>query len=224
VYAPASATHEVTVSSTDSQVTGLVEQPAYVGEPFRVAGGISYDIGDCQGPTTIHVTRRIGDGAAEQRPDVTTNASCSFGFDDVLSQPASVSYTLTWDGNAGHRGSSVTVTGTVGKQPSYVEATAQDYTLQNGERAIIDGKVAGSRTGSIGARLTLTVNRIGPDGTVVALRNVTTATDGTFSFRDAPPKVDASTYPQFQYEISWAGNATYEASSTSVFVYIVPAG
>jgi len=224
VYAPASATHEVTVSSTDSQVTGLVEQPGFVCELFRGAGGISYDIGDCQGPTTIHVTRRIGDGAAEQRPDVTTNASCSFGFDDVLSQPASVSYTLTWDGNAGHRGSSVTVTGTVGKQPSYVEATAQDYTLQNGERAIIDGKVAGSRTGSIGARLTLTVNRIGPDGTVVALRNVTTATDGTFSFRDAPPKVDASTYPQFQYEISWAGNATYEASSTSVFVYIVPAG
>jgi hypothetical protein len=135
-----------------------------------------------------------------------------------------VSYTLTWDGNAGHRGSSATVTGTVSKQPSYVEATAQDYTLQNGERAVIDGKVAGSRTGSIGARLTLTVNRIGPDGTVVALRNVTTATDGTFSFRDAPPKVDASTYPQFRYEISWAGNATYEGSATSVFVYIVPAG
>ena len=53
---------------------------------------------------------------------------------------------------------------------------------------------------------------------------MTTALDGTFTIRDTPPKVDASTYPQFQYEISWAGNPTYEASSTSVFVYIVPAG
>jgi YVTN family beta-propeller protein len=224
VYAPASATHEVTVSSTDSHVTGVVEQPAYAGEPFRVSGGISYDVGSCQGPTTIHVTRRIGDGPVEQRPDVTTNASCSFGFDDILATPAAVAYTFTWDGNTSHQGSSVTVSGTVSKQPSYIEATARDYTLLNGERAVIDGKVAGSRTGSIGGKLTLTVNRIGPDGSTTRLRDVSTATDGTFSFRDTPPKVDASTYPQFQYEISWAGNAVYAGSTTTVFIYIVPAG
>ena len=224
VYAPASASHEVAVSSTDSHVTGLVEQPAYAGEPFRVVGGVSYDVGECQGPTTIHVTRRIGGGTAEQRPDVTTNASCSFGFDDMLPLPAEVSYTLTWDGNASHTGSSVTVSGTVSKQPSYIDAAARDYTLQNGERAIIDGKVAGSRTGSIGTKLTLTVSRIGPDGSTVKLRDVSTATDGTFTLRDTPPTVDASLYPQFQYEISWAGNATYDRSTTSVFIYIVPAG
>ena len=224
VYAPASATHEVAVSSPDSHITGQVEQPAYVGEPFRVSGGISYDVGACQGPTTIHVTRRIGGGTAEQRPDVTTNASCSFGFDDILAVPADVTYTFTWNGNSTHNGSSATVTGTVQKQPSYIEATARDYTLLTGDRAIIDGKVAGSRTGSIGAKLTLTVNRIGPDGSSVRLRDVSTATDGSFSFRDTPPKVDPSTYPQFQYDISWAGNATYEGSSTSIFIYIVPAG
>lgn len=224
VYAPASASLEVAVSSPDSHVTGQVEQPAYVGEPYRVSGGISYDVGDCQGPTTVHVTRRIAGGTAQQRPDVTTNASCSFGFDDILTLPADVSYTLTWDGNSTHNGSSATVTGTVQKQPSYIAATARDYTLLTGDRAVIDGKVAGSRTGSIGAKLTLTVNRIGPDGSTVKLRDVTTAADGTFSFRDTPPKVDPSTYPQFQYDISWAGNATYEGSTTSVVVYIVPAG
>ena len=78
--------------------------------------------------------------------------------------------------------------------------------------------------GAIGSKLTLSVKRIGPDGSSVRLRDVSTASDGTFSFRDTPPKVDASTYPQFQYEISWAGNATYEGSSTSVFIYIVAAG
>jgi hypothetical protein len=223
VYAPASATHEIAVSSTDSHVTGQVEQPAYAGEPFRVTGGVSYDVGACQGPTTIHVTRQIANGTVQQRPDVTTNASCTFGFDDIIALPAEVSYTLTWDGNSSHRGSSVTVSGTVQKQPSYIEAAARDYTLLNGERAIIEGKVAGSRTGSIGSKLTLTVNRIGPDGSSVKLRDVSTAADGTFLLRDTPPTVDASTYPQFQYEISWAGNATYEGSSTSVFIYIVPA-
>jgi len=52
---------------------------------------------------------------------------------------------------------------------------------------------------------------------------VSTAADGTFTLRDTPPTADASTYPQFQYDISWAGNATYEWSTTSVVVYIVPA-
>jgi hypothetical protein len=63
VYDAASADHEVSVSSTASQLSGIVQQPAYVGEPFFVAGGVSFDVGDCVGPTTIHVTRQIGTGA-----------------------------------------------------------------------------------------------------------------------------------------------------------------
>jgi YVTN family beta-propeller protein len=222
VYAPASATREIMVSSQDSHVTGQVEDPAYVGEPFRVTGAISYDVGACQGTTTVHVTREVAGGTPVRLPDVATNASCGFGFDDSLARPAEVTYTVTWDGNSTHRGSSGTITGTVQKQPSFIEATSPDRTLLNGQPAIIDGKVAGSRTGSIGARLTLTVNRIGPDGSSVQLRDVSTAADGTFSLRDKLPTMDASTYPQFQYDISWAGNATYEGSSTSIFFYIVP--
>jgi hypothetical protein len=221
VYAPASVTHEITVSSRDSSITGHVEEPAYVGESFGVTGTVSYDVGACQGPTKVHVTRQVA-GRTERRPDVTTDASCGFRFDDILDRSAEVTYTVTWDGNSTHRGSSGTITGTVQKQPSYIEATSPDRTLLNGQPAVIDGKVAGSRTGSIGSKLTLTVNRIGPDGSSVKLPDVTTAADGTFSLSDTLPAMDASTYPQFEYDISWAGNATYEGSSTSVFFYIVP--
>jgi YVTN family beta-propeller protein len=221
VYAPASATHEITVSSRDSSITGRVEEPAYVGESFGVTGAVSYDVGACQGPTKVHVTRQVA-GSTERRPDVTTDASCGFRFDDILDRSAEVTYTVTWDGNSTHRGSSGTITGTVQKQPSYIEATSPDRTLLNGQPAVIDGKVAGSRTGSIGSKLTLTVNRIGPDGSSVKLPDVTTAADGTFSLSDTLPAMDASTYPQFEYDISWAGNATYEGSSASVFFYIVP--
>jgi hypothetical protein len=56
------------VTSRASQVTATVEQPAYAGEAFRVAGGVSFDVGDCTGPTTIHVTRQLGSGPVEQRP------------------------------------------------------------------------------------------------------------------------------------------------------------
>jgi YVTN family beta-propeller protein len=224
VYAPASAAHEVTVSSRDSHITGQVQDPAYVGESYRVTGAVGYDVGACQGPTKVHVTRQVAGGTAERRPDVTTDASCGFGFDDLLDRSGTVTYTVTWDGNSTHRGSSGTITGTVQKQPSFIEATSPDRTLLNGQPAVIDGKVAGSRTGSIGQLLTLTVTRIGPDGSSVKLPDVTTAVDGTFSLRDTLPTMDASTYPQFEYDIAWAGNATYEGSSTTVFFYIVPTG
>jgi hypothetical protein len=104
VYDAASADHEVSVSSTASQLSGIVQQPAYVGEPFFVAGGVSFDVGDCVGPTTIHVTRQIGTGPVEQRPDLTTDEVCSFRFDDTLALPAEVHYTFAWDGDATHSG------------------------------------------------------------------------------------------------------------------------
>lgn len=222
VYAPASATREITVSSKDSQIGGQVANPAYVGEKFRVTGAVSQDVGACEGPVTVHVSRIVNGGTEKKLPDVTTDASCAFGFDDSVAVTGQVTYTVAWDGNATHRGSSGTIKATVQKQPSSIEVTSPDRTLLNGQQAVIDGKVTGTRTGSIGASLTLTVNRVGPDGSSVTLPNVTTAADGTFSLRDTLPTMDANTYPQFLYEIAWAGNATYEGSNTNLAFYIVP--
>ncbi|MFU8872800.1 YncE family protein [Micromonospora sp. SL4-19] len=222
VYAPASATREITVSSKDSQIGGQVADPAYAGEKFRVTGAISQDVGACQGPATVHVSRIVNGGKEKKLPDVTTDASCAFGFDDTVAVTGQVTYTVSWDGNPTHRGSSGTIKATVQKQPSSIEVTSPDRTLLNGQQAVIDGKVTGTRTGSIGASQTLTVNRVGPDGSSVTLPNVTTAADGTFSLRDSLPTMDASTYPQFTYEIAWAGNATYQGSSASLAFYIVP--
>jgi YVTN family beta-propeller protein len=224
VYEAASADHEVSVTSTASQLTASVQQPAYAGEPFWVAGGVSFDVGSCVGLMTIRVTRQVGSGPAERLPDLTTDAACSFRFDDKLALPGAVYYTLTWNGDASHQGASTTVSGIVQKQPSYVQAAAEDTYLRSNQKPVISGVVAGSRTGPLGIALTLIVTRTNPDGSTVRLRDVTTATNGTFSFRDSLPTVDPSTFPAFTYEISWLGNATYEGSSASVVVYVTPTG
>jgi hypothetical protein len=181
-------------------------------------------VGDCTGPTTIHVTRQLGSGPVEQRPNLTTDGACGFGFDDTVALPGEVFYTFTWDGDASHRGSSTTVSGTVQKQPSYVQADAEDPYLRSGQKPQIGGVVAGSRTGPLGTALTLIVTRTNPDGATVRLRDVTTATNGTFSFRDSLPRVDPSGFPSFTYRISWSGDAVYEDSSTTAVVYVTPTG
>jgi YVTN family beta-propeller protein len=224
VYGPAEATHTVSVTSTASQLTGGMEQPAYVGESYYVAGGVSFDVGYCAGPTTIHVKRKIGSGPVEARPDVTTDEWCSFRFDETLTVPGSVAYTLTWDGDATHRGSTLTVSGTVQKQPSYIQAWARDHYLRSGEQAVFDGLVAGSRTGPLGIRLTVQVKRTDPAGNTVQLRDITTATDGTFVLRDGPLRWAEGYNTAFVYEFSWAGNATYAGSSTTDTIYITPLG
>jgi hypothetical protein len=224
VYEPAEATHEVSVTSTASQLTAVVEQPAYIGEPYSVGGGVSFDVGYCAGPTTVHVTRQVGSGPVEQRPDLTTDEVCSFLFQDVLAVAGPVTYTFTWDGDATHRESTVTVAGTVQKQPSYVQAWARDHYLRSGEHVVIDGSVAGSRTGPLGTRLTVTVTRTDPAGTTVKLRDITTAVDGTFVFRDGPLRWAEGYDTAFVYEFSWAGDATYAASSTTDTIYLTPTG
>ena len=177
-------------------------------EPYSVTGGISYQVGDCSGLKTISVTRQVDSGPIEQRPAVTTDASCSFRFEDALATPATVRYTFNWAGDAGHDAASTTITGTVQQQPSYIQATAADYYPTTNQWPDISGVVAGSRTGPLGTALTLAVTRTNPDGSTVRLREVTTA-DGTFRLRDPLPKVDPVTIPASTYEISWAGTVVY---------------
>jgi YVTN family beta-propeller protein len=223
-YAEASATHQVAVSSTAAVLTAIVDQPAYAAEPFWVAGGITYEVGQCIGLKTVTVTRQVGSGPVEQRPALTTDVNCGFRFQDTLAAPTTVRYTFRWAGDAGHVAASTTVTGAVQQQPSYVQATAEDYYLKSNQRAVISGVVAGSRTGPLGTALTLTVTRTNPDGSTVRLRDVTTATDGTYTFRDSLPKVDPTLNPPFTYEISWAGSTVYAGSSAMVTVYVTPTG
>ena len=224
VYTTASASHEVAVSSRTARVTAVMQQPAYAIEPYTVAGGISYQVGDCSGLKTISVTRQIAGGPIEERPAVTTDASCTFRFEDTVATPASVRYTFSWAGDAGHDAASTTISGTVQQQPSYIQATAADDYLTINQRPDISGIVAGSRTGPLGTALTLVVTRTNPDGSAVRLRDVSTAADGTFRFRDSLPRVDPLTYPAFTYEISWAGTVVYAPSSTTVTVYVTPTG
>ncbi|MGC5286317.1 YncE family protein [Micromonospora sp. DT231] len=222
VYASPSASHEVAVTSADSHIAGQVAEPAYIGVPLRVTGAVTYDVGVCQGPTVVQLSRRINGGAAKRLPDVTTDASCGFGFDDTVGRTGPVTYTVAWDGNSTQRRTTGAISVTVQKQPSFIEATSPDRTLLNGQQAVIEGTVTDLHGESISGRLKLTVQRIGPDGSSLTLPSVTTAADGTFSYRDSPPTMDASTYPQFQYEFSWSGTATYRTTTGSVFFYIVP--
>ena len=214
----------MSVSSTAAALSAIVDQPAYATEPFWVAGGITYEVGQCIGLKTVTVTRQVGSGPVEQRPALTTDVNCSFRFQDTLATPATVRYTFSWAGDAGHVATSTAVTGMVQQQPSYVLAFADDYYLKSTQRPAISGMVAGSRTGPIGTALTLKVTRTNPDGSIVKLRDVTTASDGTYAFRDTLPKVDPTLNPPFTYEISWAGNTVYAGSSATVTVYVTVFG
>jgi hypothetical protein len=223
-YAAAEASQTVSVSSTASMVTGTMQQPAYVGDPYTVGGGITFDTGQCSGPTTVHVTRQVGTGPVEQRPDVRTDEWCTFTFQDTLAVAADVRYTVSWDGDADHRGSTVTIAGTVQKQPSNINAGAVDHYLRPGQQATINGQVTGSNTGPLGTALTLTVTRTNPDGTLTPLRDVTTARDGTFTFRDSPPRLDPTQFPAYEYTITWSGNAHYGPATAVVTIYLTPTG
>jgi hypothetical protein len=172
----------------------------------------------------LHVTRQVGAGPVETRPDIVTDDVCSFGFEETLALPADVVYTFRWDGDGGHSGSTLTVSGSVQKQPSYLQVWARDHYLRTGERPVIDGQVTGSRTGPLDTRLTVTVTRTDPAGNTVRLRDVTTAPDGTFVLRDGPLRWEEGINNGFVYEFSWAGNATYEASSAIDTVYVTPLG
>ena len=221
VYAAAEGVHSFGVSSTASSVTGIVESPAYVGEPYTVAGGVSFDTGECTGPTTLHVRRQVGDGPEEQRPDVTTDAACSFSFTDTQAVPGSVRYLVTWDGDASHEAASAEIWGWVAKQPASLDAQAADYYLRTGQRVEITGTLVGSRTGPLAGQ-PVTVTRTDPDGTVVPLSVVTTSRTGGFTIRNTPPRVDP--LQSFTYELSWAGTGTYEGASTTVTVYVTATG
>ena len=109
-------------------MTAVVDQPAYATEPFWVAGGISYEVGDCTGLQKVTVTRQVCSGPVEQRPALTTDINCGFRFQDTLPTSATVRYTFGWAGNAGHVAASTTVTGTVQQQPSYVVRPAPQRT------------------------------------------------------------------------------------------------
>jgi sugar lactone lactonase YvrE len=221
VYAAADASHALGVSSTASLVTGLMEWPAYVGEAYTVAGGVSFDVGDCVGPTTLHVRRQVGAGPEEQRPDVTTDETCSFRFTDTQTVPGGVRYVVSWDGDATHQASSTEIYGWVAKQPSSLDAQAADYYIGPGERVEITGTLVGSRTGPLAGQ-EVTVTRTDPDGTVGTLASVTTTRTGSFTIRDRSPQADP--LQSFRYDIGWAGNGTYDGASTVVTVYVTATG
>lgn len=221
VYAAAEASHAVGVSSTASLVTGIMSWPAYVGEAYTVAGGVSFDTGYCVGPTTLHVVRQVGSGPEEQRPDVTTDEACSFRFTDTQTVPGGVRYVVSWDGDGTHQASSTEIYGWVNKQPSALDAQAADYYIRSGQQVSLSGLLQGSRTGPLAGQ-TVSVTRTGPDGTVVTLRSATTAKNGTFSVRDTPPKADP--LQSFQYDLSWPGNATYDGASATVTIYVTATG
>jgi hypothetical protein len=219
--------HNVTVTSDNSRIYANMWQPVYVNEEYTLNGGISFDVGACTGAMTIHLTRQIGTGAKVQLPDLTTDPyACSFYLHDKVSIPGTVSYTVSWDGDATHKGASTVVTGTVSKQPTYIDATAADFYLLPGQAAYITGTIH-CRTGALQVSVKLSVTRINPDGSVTRLRDVTTAKNGTFSFRDNNlPTVDLTTtqYAEFEYDISYAGNDVYEAGSTGLLLYVTRTG
>jgi len=225
VYAPTEASHSLNVSSTASLITGLVDWPAYVNEPYVVAGGISFDVGECAGPTTLHVRRQVGDGPEEQRPDITTDEVCSFRFTDTQTAAGGVRYVVSWDGDATHQASSTDIYGWVNKQPASLDAQAADYYLRPGQRVEITGTLAGSRTGPLAGQ-EIRVTRWNPDGNAVVLSPVTTSRTGTFTIRDAPPRVDP--YLSFQYDLAWVPDGgldgTYDPATATVTVYVTPSG
>lgn len=219
VYEAGQASHLVAVSSRTALVTGTMQWPSYVGEAYPVSGSVLYETGDCAGPTTVHLTRQVGDGPVETRPDLTTDASCNFAFTDTLTAPGEVRYGLRWDGDAGHAAATGEITGTVTKIPAVLDVQPEDYYVQPGQRVAIDGLLMSFRTGPLPGQA-VTVTRTDWTGATVTLPGVSTGADGRFAITDTLPAVDPADYPWFQYEFRWAGNGTYTDAVGVTTIYV----
>ncbi|MCM0673194.1 hypothetical protein NCC78_00390 [Micromonospora phytophila] len=222
-YLPARASHVVAVSSTVSRITGSMEQPAYVDVAYRVTGRVTFEVGQCTGPLTLHVTRTVGTGPTKSLRDLTTDATCGFTLEDTQASDADMAYMITWDGDSTHRGGTATAKGSVRKQPTSISATGGVNSSDWPYKVSVMGSLTGDATGPLNAVLPLTVVRTNPDGSTTAIRDITTEKDGTFKFVDAPTS-ERSVYAQYRYQISWSGNTAYTGSSAGVTVTLSTAG
>jgi hypothetical protein len=158
-------------------------------------------------PQTTYYPASNGEDLATDGVALTPDASKLFAVTDlagtnalptlnIVSDPAQVGSALTLDGPG--------------------------MTVKYGQPINLTGTLTGTMYGSsvYTAGQSLTVTRFDPaDPNGVALPDVTTAADGSFSFTDTPPKLNADK-GTITYQVSYAGDVHLSASNASTSVTI----
>lgn len=162
------------------------------------------------GGTTPQTTYYPPDNGLTLAPDgvaLTPDASELFAVTDLAGTQALPTLNIVSD--PAQVGSALTVYG-------------PGMTVKHGQPVTLTGTLTGTMYGSsvYAAGQTLTVTRFDPaDPNGVALPDVTTAADGSFSFTDTPPKANTDK-GTITYQVSYAGDVHLSASTASTSVTI----
>ncbi|MFI7128856.1 hypothetical protein ACIBQ1_24350 [Nonomuraea sp. NPDC050153] len=99
------------ITRTPSSLALTAPSDAVAGKPLTVTGKFTLSNGTEPGAQQLIVTRRrLGGGATQYLPAVTTAANGTFTITDTPPEAGDTTYTATWEGSTNYNGSTGTVT------------------------------------------------------------------------------------------------------------------
>ncbi|MFC4011118.1 hypothetical protein ACFOY2_28095 [Nonomuraea purpurea] len=99
------------ITRTPSSLTLTMPSDAVAGKPLTVTGKFTLSDGTEPGVQQLIVTRRrLGGGATQTLPAVTTAANGTFTITDAPPETGDTAYIATWEGNTNYNGSTGMVT------------------------------------------------------------------------------------------------------------------
>jgi sugar lactone lactonase YvrE len=197
---------------TDTQLSLAAPSYAVPTEQYTVTGSLSTK-GFIPAGASLQVTR---DGAT--LPDTTVGSDGTFGFSDTLQDAGAYTYQVSFAGDAAHKAATTSLTVHVAKlsttigSPDYSSATP-------GSVAFTATLMTQFNLGTLPEGTTVQVSRTNEDTQeTTTLPSVTVDPATTeFTVTDAPGSAG-----RFTYHLSYAGDATHEATSSDPSVQVSP--
>ncbi|GHJ53129.1 hypothetical protein Nm8I071_24360 [Nonomuraea sp. TT08I-71] len=183
--------------------------------PLTLTGRLALSDGSAPGEQPLVVTRQLPDGTRSTLDGVTTAADGRFTVTDAVPVVGDVRYDVSWDGSAAFRWSSASLTVTVAPHPSSLTLAGPTSGTAGRPLTFTGVLDLGGLTPPAGATIGVwrdVTNRTGTSTTY--LPEVRPASDGSFSFVDAPP-----TGGQYTYSVYWytpVFQAAYASHAVSV--------
>ncbi|TXK42438.1 WD40 repeat domain-containing protein [Nonomuraea sp. C10] len=198
--------HDVTLPS--STLTLAAAPGGTAREPLDLTGQLAFADGTTPGVRPLTVTRTLPDGTSAELSAVTTTADGTFTITDTPPVGGQITYTVRWEGGAGHRWSKASVTTAVRYGTTLTLAGPTSGVA--GKTLVFTGELQAEGT-TPPYRVWITVQRTrNSDGDSVEWWESINSF-GSYAFEDVP---DAGEYT---YTVRWAGdNRTGAAQSSQV--------
>jgi hypothetical protein len=199
---------KLTITSIDLKAPA----PVVPGQPVTLAGTLS-SLRPLPAGTALHVTRSgPADSTPTPVPDVTTAADGTFTITDATATAeGSYGYQVSYDGDAGHRSATASVTASVARLDATMQLTWASASTPG--PVAMNGQLAGSPYPS-GETVQVKVSDPADSG-VRRLPDVALGTDGSFHITDS-----AQAEGWYDYSVSYAGDATHKPSTGTFNAYI----